>query len=238
MKTGIYRFTNKINQKNYIGQSFNIEKRYEEHKYNYRHLDNKFYRALRKYGFDSFDFEILELCEMQDLNEKEMFYINYYDSYSNGYNSTLGGYSGSLKVLREEDLKSLIQDLKETQLDYQTLKEKYKISVQAISMINQGKSNIRQNEKYPLREDVNKTVTPRDPKTMIGKLNTNAKAVKATNIKTKEVLYFDTRADAARYLIEQNISKAQNKSIETSIYRSIAGLRKSAYGYVWEDSSE
>lgn len=93
---GIYCFKNKINNKYYVGQSINLEKRYNEHKNNhlnpnYCNYDSKFYRALRKYGFDNFEYSVLATCQQEDLNELEVFYINKYDSKINGYNSTFGG---------------------------------------------------------------------------------------------------------------------------------------------------
>ena len=61
---GIYKFTNKINGKSYIGQSVQLETRYNSHKRNYNNsnlsvYNSKFYRAIRKYGFENFDYEIL-----------------------------------------------------------------------------------------------------------------------------------------------------------------------------------
>lgn len=237
MEIGIYRFINIVNNKSYIGQSVNIKRRLQDHKKRYQYVDNKFYRALRKYGFENFSFEIVELCKFEELNEKEIFYIQYYDAYYNGYNSTLGGSNGTLMVLTEEGLQSLIHDLKETQLDYQSLNDKYGISIQNISLINQGKVNIRPNENYPLRKIPNRAKNRRDPKSMTGKLNINAKAVTGINTKTQEVIYFDTRADAARYLLEKEITKANLRAIETSIYKVIHGLRKTAYGFVWKNTN-
>ena len=46
---------------------------------------------MRKYGLENFKVEVLELCQPDELNEKEIAYIKYYDSYHHGYNSTLGG---------------------------------------------------------------------------------------------------------------------------------------------------
>jgi group I intron endonuclease len=95
---GIYKFTNKINNKSYIGQSVNIANRVQDHFYrafyNYhtnREYDKAFYRALRKYGKENFNFEILEECSKEDLNEREKYWIKYYNSYENGYNETIGG---------------------------------------------------------------------------------------------------------------------------------------------------
>lgn len=95
---GIYKFTNKINGKAYIGQSTDILQRVKDHEHraltNYpsnREYNKSLYRAIRKYGIDNFEFEVLETCEQSELNEKEKYYIALYDSYKNGYNETLGG---------------------------------------------------------------------------------------------------------------------------------------------------
>lgn len=66
---GIYKFTNKINNHAYIGQSIDIEKRRKTHLQraycnspSNKEYDKTFYRAIRKYGWDNFDFEILKVC--------------------------------------------------------------------------------------------------------------------------------------------------------------------------------
>ena len=87
---GIYKITNLKNGKSYIGQSIDIYNRWHEHKY----ADNKpsiIHLAIRKYGFDNFLFEIIEKCSKEELDEKEIYWINYYDTFNNGYNLTIGG---------------------------------------------------------------------------------------------------------------------------------------------------
>lgn len=91
---GIYKITNNINKHCYIGQSIHIEKRWEEHKnkYNWQRESNKpLYLAFQKYGLENFTFEIIEECNQEQLNIKEQYWIDYYDSYKNGYNLTCGG---------------------------------------------------------------------------------------------------------------------------------------------------
>ena len=56
----IYRFKNKLNGKSYIGQTYDINTRYYSHIHRYKYRDSKFYRAIRKYGLDNFEFSILE----------------------------------------------------------------------------------------------------------------------------------------------------------------------------------
>lgn len=52
--------------------------------------NNSLYQDMQKIGIDNFTFELLESCSAQDLDEKESFYINLYDSKNYGYNNTIG----------------------------------------------------------------------------------------------------------------------------------------------------
>lgn len=92
---GIYRITNKINGKSYIGQSVNIEERFKHHKkYRRKDEDGKLlYRSINKYGIENFSFEIIDICKKEELDEKEIYYIKKYESFKNGYNMTKGGES-------------------------------------------------------------------------------------------------------------------------------------------------
>ena len=100
---GIYLYKNKINNKIYIGQSTQLEERHKQHKRNSININdheynNAFHIAIRKYGFDNFDYQILEQNKdftKEELNELEQYYIKKYDSYNNGYNETWGGQSGA-----------------------------------------------------------------------------------------------------------------------------------------------
>ena len=89
--TGIYKIENLINHQIYIGQSKNIEKRWQDHKNRTKTGTTKFYQALREYGIENFSWEIIEECSQEQLDENEIYWIEHYDSYKNGYNSTPGG---------------------------------------------------------------------------------------------------------------------------------------------------
>lgn len=96
---GIYKIENKVNGKVYVGQSINIEQRFKFHERLLRqnkHENIYLQRSYNKYGSDAFNYIIIEECTEDKLNEREMYWIDYYKSYvgfdnSNGYNLTLGG---------------------------------------------------------------------------------------------------------------------------------------------------
>lgn len=91
----IYKITNKIDNKAYIGQTCrDPKKRWLEHYSRDINKDTYFHRALKKYGKDNFLWEVIEECEDSSLNEREIYWIKYYNTYyknGNGYNMTYGG---------------------------------------------------------------------------------------------------------------------------------------------------
>ncbi len=95
----IYKTTNKINGKSYIGQTVH-SLRQRKHGHVSAALSVRdttyFHRALRKYGSENFSWEILQECDtIEELNQLEIFYIGYYNTFgNNGYNLTVGGKSG------------------------------------------------------------------------------------------------------------------------------------------------
>ncbi len=94
--TGIYKITNKINGKCYIGQSNDIKRRFAQHKSPYewgRNPESHLYRAFQCYGMENFSFEVIEECSEEQLNDREMYWIEYYHSMVkyDGYNLNSGG---------------------------------------------------------------------------------------------------------------------------------------------------
>ena len=97
----IYKVVNETNQKVYIGQTVQkFRKRKLQHKYEAfnRRLNKPFYNAIRRDGWNSFQWEIIDEADsIEELNEREIYWIDFYDSAnrSKGYNLSTGGNSNS-----------------------------------------------------------------------------------------------------------------------------------------------
>lgn len=78
--------------KKYIGQTVNEKQRKNAHVNRAKNgCEFLFYRAVRKYGWENFIYGVIDIFEENLLNEKEVYYIDYYDTFNNGYNNTIGG---------------------------------------------------------------------------------------------------------------------------------------------------
>lgn len=158
---GIYKITNLVNGKCYIGQSVNINKRFIAHKNSAFNENSTSYnyplsRAIRKYGLNNFSFEILEECGLFELDEKEIFYIAKYQAYGEGgYNQDPGGKQASHYVkLSDELVDQIIERLKTSLDNSDEIGEEFGVSGRTIRSINSGEYYLRENEKYPIRKSL------------------------------------------------------------------------------------
>lgn len=154
---GIYKITNKNNNKIYIGQSINIEERWKKHIYS--PSNSLIHQAIVKYGVQSFAFEILEECASEQLNEREKYWIAYYNSVIPfGYNKTEGGDSANLdentryQKLDSEKVDQIILLLKNSTLTEREIANIFNVSEDFISYINLGRNHRRINIDYPIRK--------------------------------------------------------------------------------------
>ena len=207
---GIYRFVNKINNQSYIGQSIHIEQRYKEHLNEIKNTrrNTKWYQAVRKYGIENFNFEILEECKANELNEREIYWISYYDAYKNGYNSTPGGQESYYDP-------QLIFDAWDSGLTVSDISEKLKISTSSIYNNLQGYYN------YSVQESNRR-----------GGIKASQTAGK--KIKTNKIYQYDLDGN---FIKEWPSCKeiARVCSYDASLIgKCRQGHRKSAYGYQWK----
>lgn len=130
----IYKITNDINNKIYIGQTTrSLSKRWSQHKHNSKEGQTHLYRAMRKYGVEHFSIEKIVECPEDELDKLECFYIEQYDSYENGYNSTLGGqYSGGLRG-SQGFTKTELEDMWNQGLGVKEISERLKVHKRTIS---------------------------------------------------------------------------------------------------------
>lgn len=107
----IYLITNNVNGNKYVGKTeLSIEERWGQHikdskkeKCEIRPL----YRAIRKYGVENFSIKEIDTGQGEELNNKEQYWIQHYDTYKNGYNATLGG-DGKILLDYDEIIKTYL----------------------------------------------------------------------------------------------------------------------------------
>lgn len=198
----IYKITNTINGKVYIGQTVKtLQQRFTQHKNN----SNKpyfsqivLYKAFNKYGIDNFIFEEVEQVPNNMLDEREKYWIEYYNSYFDGYNSTLGGRATSLYNWDVDDiiekyhrLKSARAVAKEVGCDHS--------SIDKILNANGVK-------RYTLAQQLSKPVILEND---------------------EEKIRFDTTTDAAQWLMDNGYTKIKDrKKVRQEINSRISNGKK------------
>ena len=163
MTVGIYKIQNIENGKTYVGQSVDIERRWKQHinnslNENSSEANSELHRSIRKNSFEMFSWEILEECKIEELNDKEQFWIKTLNCITPyGYNYTYGGQnngSGSFIKLNDESLNAIVQDLVDSDLTVKQIATKYQLSHQMVYDIKNGKSWKKDGIIYPLRKNL------------------------------------------------------------------------------------
>jgi group I intron endonuclease len=207
----IYKATNKVNGKVYIGQTIRgLSSRKSDHiSTALRNVDNfYFHNSIRKYGSKSFKWETLcECSSLEDLNKMEKHYIDIYDTFESGYNMTIGGEGTLGHTLSEETKKLLSYNNKGRKLPPRTEEWCKKISSAKMG----GKLS---------PETIYKRTATRKSKNYNGDNNWKSKKYVVTLSNNKEVVVFGLR----------NFCKSN--SIKYKSFHTITLTRQSAYkGY-------
>lgn len=213
----IYKITNQVNSKIYIGKTCDtIKKRWQKHltdRYKRDFEIRPLYRAMKKYGIDNFIIEEIEECPAELASEREIYWINFYDSYNNGYNATLGG-DGALLCDRTLVLRLWNEG--------KTIKE-------IASILKHDRTTIRR----ALRE-----VGITKQQTCLRGAYAISKKVEMVDDNLKVINKFNSCTEAAKFLINQGSTKASIYSVAKGIDRVCNGRRKRAYKYIWRFSKE
>lgn len=209
----IYQITNQINGKIYIGKTeFSIEKRFKEHCDDaYRESKEKrpLYAAMRKYGIENFQIELLE--ETDSPEEREMYWIEQKQSFKNGYNATLGG----------DGRRYIDYDL--VIATYQQLKS-LKDTADALNIHVDSVHNIltARNIQIVSSADVLKTKC--------------SKPVNMFTLQNEYLRSFPSTIEAARYMCENNLTGCKLTTIKQHIAEVCKGRRKTAAKFIWKYS--
>lgn len=161
MKKDIYIIRNSINDKVYIGQAKNTNKRWAGHKSCARHSLNPIIidEAMANLGIENFWIELLE-SQIENYDERERYWIDYYNSIiPNGYNFLKGGdgaqpgiNSANATIREQSIIDSIVFDLKNSKEKLVDIADKYDTTLKIVSAINRGVSYALDNETYPLRK--------------------------------------------------------------------------------------
>lgn len=189
----IYKITNQINNKVYIGQTVkSLQKRFTQHKNN----SNKeyfsqivLYKAFNKYGIENFFFEEIEQVPNELLDEREKYWIEYYDSYFNGYNSTLGGRSTQLYNWDVDEIIDLYYKLKSARKVAKEIGCDHSTIDNILNTNNVKRFSIQEQNSNPICLE-----------------------------KNNQRFYFNSTVEAAQWLIDQKITRTTNiRSIRQQI---------------------
>lgn len=184
----VYCITNKQNGKKYVGlTNQGLDIRFKQHiKESLKESSNKtLHRAIRKYGADSFNVDILEKCSTKEiLYEREKYWISFFDTLKNGYNSTAGGEGSLGRVISEETR----EKIKQSQLKrFANLKEREKTSKATKAGMKNWWNNLSDIEKEEWFKACDPTgrITSDETKEKLKKLHLGRKVSKESLLKMK-----------------------------------------------------
>ena len=206
----VYKITNDVNGKMYIGQtSRSLYERFEEHCYEVRvqrFADRPLYAAMIKYGVEHFSIELIE--ETDNPKEREIYWIEYYQTFKNGYNATFGG-----------DGKRYI--------DYDLVVDTYKQIGNMVDTANLlGIHPDSVNNILKLKDECKRSSADIQ-------IEKRAKPINMFDLDGQYLRTFVSSYDAARYLIQHSLTNCKLTTIKTHISDVCKSKRKSAAGFRW-----
>lgn len=202
----IYKITNTLNDKVYIGQTVKtVEKRFIQHKNN----SNKsyfsqivLYKAFNKYGIENFKCETIEEVPNELLDEREKYWIEYYNSYFEGYNSTLGGRAIQLYNWDTDDIIEKYLELKSAR----KVAQYFGCDHSTIDNI----LNINNVHRFTQAEQKARTIIIE---------------------KNEELHIFNNSSEAAQWFMDQGLTKSKDKKIVRQGITSSILKGQKKYGY-------
>ena len=207
----IYKIIIDINDKVYIGKTeFSIKKRLAEHcrdALRERNEKRPLYSAMKKYGVEHFFIELVEETNVPE--EREAYWIKYYNSFEKGYNATLGG-----------DGKKYI--------DYDLVIQTYKKELNAVTtanILNISPDSVRK----ILKENNVEIISSQEISA-----KKNSKKVEMFDLNDNYIRTFNSMIEAGKYLIDNKKSNCKLTTIRQHISEVVRGKRKTCAGFKWK----
>lgn len=206
-----YKITNKVNGKSYIGKTTKtVQERWKEHLKEVgkeRCANRPLYRSIKKYGASSFIVETLEEVPLEHLSKREIYWIEHFHTYGNGYNATLGGDG---KILYDYDYiaRLLIEGRK-----YQEIADMVGCCLDTVAFVN---------KKYQIGH------VPRN------NYKERSIPVEQYDLEGNYIQSFPSYAEAARWLFENGRVPHLKGGIKSHIGLVVKGKQKTAYGFIWK----
>lgn len=234
----IYKITNQINNKIYIGQTIkDIQTRFKQHIYVAIKLytNTKLYKAIRKHGADKFIInQIDSALTREELDQKETYYINLYNSYIDGYNSTLGGEDNPMnhEYVREKQKKNVKGKGHKFQTGHVTWKGKTH-SIETKKKM----SDKHKGKKFSVQSK--KKMSETRKRLGLGQASgidhhSNIEIVQLDKSNYQLINYYPTISDAEKEHSGKSVGaiyRVLNKDISTKTYKGFKWMRKTDYEF-------
>lgn len=260
----IYKYTSPSG-KSYIGQTMNESRRKKEFFNSFNYAGDKIENARKKYGASNFLYEVLYRTENSDikllteeLNQMEIYYIGYYDTVNNGYNTSIGGQSSNGVLLNEEVKQKMIKSLKDYYKNHPNPFKGHKHTEETkekLRMLRLGKPSAMKGKHFNFSEEERQKKRERVKKQVAGKKNPfygkkhsdetkrkisekNSKGVLQIDPKTNEVINeFDSAYHAGCFLGKPRANSEIVKVCRS--YRSPSGRHyNTCLGFKWQYKNE
>lgn len=209
----IYKITNKINGKSYIGKTLSsIEERWQNHIRDSKKescKDRPLYKAFAKYGIENFFIEKIEECSAERANEKEVYWIEYYSTFKEGYNATIGGDGTHY-------------------LDYDLICETYKQVQNAVKTAEICGCHPDSVKRILKEKKIEITLSSEIIK------KETSKMINQYDLKNNYIKTFPSINDAARYIQSLSLERVNLSGIAQHIAAVAKGKRKTAYKFIWK----
>ena len=203
----VYKLTNIVTGKFYIGSTFNFYNRMKYHHYSHMRNPNKELGSdIEKYGWDAFSAEILEICTRENVRERERFYIESLNAVEVGYNQT--------KATTYKDWMTNYNKTMWRDPEYRKRRSEHSSEIQKERLLDPEYLSEKSNQLKRFTDTLKKPV--------------------GMYTKSGELLRtFQGVREAERWLLSQGVTSSKNASTMISDC-AIGGRHKTAYGYVWK----